>query len=57
MTISDMAQWMGVSEGVIRSIAKSWLTKRFGKPRLRHLEILAIDEIYVCKQNKDFTID
>lgn len=48
---------MGVSEVTIRSIDKSWLTQRFGKPRLRYLELPAIDEIYVCKQNKDFTID
>jgi transposase len=56
MTIRDVAQWMGVSEGMIRSIDKSWLTRRFGKPRLRDLEVLAIDEIYVGKKNKYFTI-
>jgi len=56
MTIRDVAQWMGVSEGMIRSIDKSWLTRRFGKPRLRNLEVLAIDEISVGKKNKYFTI-
>ena len=56
MTIRDVAQWMGVSEGMIRSIDKSWLTRRFGKPRLRDLEVLAIDEIYVGRKNKYFTI-
>jgi|GEM_PF-3739212 len=50
MTIRDVARWMGVSEGMIRSIDKSWLTRRFGKPRLRDLEVLAIDEIYVGKK-------
>ncbi len=56
MKIRDVAEWMGVSEGMIRSIDKSWLTKRFGKPRLRAPEVIAIDEIYAGKRNKYFTI-
>lgn len=51
MKIRDVAEWMGVSEGMIRSIDKSWLTKRFGKPRLRAPEVIAIDEIYAGKRN------
>jgi hypothetical protein len=41
---------------MIRIIDKSWLARRFGKPRLRDPEILAIDEIYVGRKNKYFTI-
>ncbi len=41
---------------MIRSIDKSLLTKRFGESRLRHLEGFAIDEVYVGKKPRDFTI-
>lgn len=34
MTIRDGLQWMGVSEGMIRSIDQPRLPKRFGKPRV-----------------------
>jgi transposase len=41
---------------MIRSIDKKYLQKNFCKPRLRDLEIIAIDEIYVGKKHKFFTI-
>jgi transposase len=56
MTIRDVAQYLGVSEGMIRRIDQRYLERTFGKPRLRDLEIIAIDEIYVGKRNKYFTI-
>lgn len=56
MTIREVAEWMGVSEGTNRSIDKSWLSKRFGKPRVRDLEVIAIDESHAGKKNKYFTI-
>ena len=56
MTIKDVAQYVGVSDTMIRGIDKKYLNRKFGKPRLRHLEIIAIDEIYVGKRNKFFTI-
>lgn len=56
MTIKDVAHYIGVSETMIRSIDKKYLNRKFSKPRLRHLEVLAIDEIYVGKKNKFFTI-
>lgn len=56
MTIRDTAQYLGVGEGMVRSIDKSYLQKTFGKPRLRDLEVIAIDEIYVGQKNKFFTI-
>ena len=56
MTIRDVARYLGVSEGMVRSIDKAYLQKTFGKPRLRDLEVIAIDEIYVGKRNKFFTI-
>ena len=56
MTIKDVAQYVGVSDTMIRGIDKKYLKRKFAKPRLRHLEIIAIDEIYVGKKNKFFTI-
>lgn len=56
MTISDVARYMGVSETMIRSIDKKYLRKTFGRPRLRDLEIIAIDEIYVGRKLKFLTI-
>lgn len=56
MTIRDVARYVGVSDTMIRSIDKKYLQKNFCKPRLRDLEIIAIDEIYVGKKNKFFTI-
>ncbi len=55
MTIKDVAHYVGVSDTMIRGIDKKYLNRKFGKPRLRHLEIIAIDEIYVGKKNKFFT--
>lgn len=39
-----------------RGIDKAHLHKTFGKPRLRDLEVIAIDEIYVGRRNTLFTI-
>ncbi len=56
MTIRDVARYLGVGEGMVRGIDKAYLQKTFAKPRLRDLEVIAIDEIYVGKKNKFFTI-
>ena len=56
MTTRDVARYLGVSDTMIRSIDRKYLQKNFGKPRLRNLEILAIDEIYVGSKQKFLTI-
>ena len=56
MTIRDVARYLGVGEGMVRGIDKSYLQTKFSKPRLRDLEVIAIDEIYVGSKNKFFTI-
>ena len=56
MTILDVSRYLGVSETMIRGIDKKYLRKNFGKPRLRDLEILAIDEIYIGRKKKFLTI-
>lgn len=47
MTIRDVAHFMGVGEGMVRSIEKKFLDTKFGKPRLCDLKVIAIDEIHV----------
>jgi transposase len=56
MTISDVADYLGVSTRMVRDIEKSWLARKFAKPRLRHLKAIAIDEFSVRKGHKYFTI-
>ncbi|MEI6037747.1 MAG: ISL3 family transposase [Aestuariivirga sp.] len=56
MTTLDVARYLGVSETMIRSIDKKYLQKNFGKPRLRELKIIAVDEIYVGHKKKFLTI-
>ena len=56
MTIHDVARYLGVSETMIRSIDKKYLQQNFGKPRLRDLKIIAIDEIYVGRRHQFLTI-
>ncbi len=51
MTIKDLAQYVGVSDTMIRGIDRNYLNRKSGKPRRRHLEIIAIDEIHVGKKN------
>lgn len=56
MTIRDVARYVGVSDTMVRSIDKKYLQKKFCKPRLRDLEVLAIDEIYLGRTKKYVTI-
>ena len=56
MTIRDVARSLGVSDTMIRSLDKKHLQKNFGKPRLRDVEVLAIDEIHVGRRKKFLTI-
>jgi len=56
MTIADVSMYLGVSESMIRGIDKTYLHRKFAKPKLRHLKYLAIDEISVRKGHKYLTI-
>ena len=56
MTILDVAIHLGVSWDVIKDIQKRYLKKHFGKPKLRHLERIAIDEISIGKRHKYLTV-
>ena len=56
MTIKDVACHLGVSWDVVKEIQKKYLKRRFGKPRLKHIKQIAIDEISTGKGHKYVTI-
>ena len=56
MTILTVAMHLGVSWDVIKGIQKRDLVKRFSRPRLKHLRMIAIDEIAVRKGHKYLTV-
>lgn len=56
MTIQDVARHLSVSWDVIKEIQKRDLTRRFSKPCLKDLRMIAIDEISVRKGHQYLTI-
>lgn len=56
MTIKDVAHHLGVSWDVIKEIQQQDLQRRFGKPKLKHLRQIAIDEISVGKGHRYVTV-
>jgi transposase len=56
MTIKDVSVHLGVSWDVVKEIQKKSLQKRFGKPKLKHVKQIAIDEISSGKGHKYLTI-
>ena len=49
MTIKDMAEHLQVSWDTIKDIQALALQRRFGRPKLKHLKEIAIDEITIGK--------
>ena len=56
MTIRDVAVHLNVSWDVIKDLQKRDLSRRFAKPKLKHLRRIAIDEIAVGKGHRYLTI-
>jgi transposase len=56
MTIRDVAIHLGVSWDVIKDIQKRDLSRRFAKPKLKHLRRIAIDEIAIAKGHRYLTV-
>lgn len=56
MTIQDVAHHLGVSWDLIKEIQKQDLSRRFGRPALKHLRQIAIDEIAVGQGHRYLTI-
>jgi transposase len=56
MTIQDVAVHLGISWDVVKEIVKNDLQRRFGKPKLRNLRQIAIDEISIGKGHRYLTV-
>jgi hypothetical protein len=56
MTIRDVALHLDVSWDVIKDIQKRDLSRRYAKPKLKHLRRIAIDEIAVAKGHRYLTV-
>jgi len=56
MTIRDVAHHLGVGWDMIKEIQKRDLSRRFAKPKLKHLRHLAIDEIAIAKGHRYLTV-
>ena len=55
-TIQDAARHLGVSWDIVKDIQKRHLQRRFGKPKLKNLREIAIDEVAVGKGHRYFTL-
>jgi transposase len=56
MTIQDVAHHLGVCWDVIKDIQKRYLGRRFGRPKLRRLRLMAVDEISIGRGHKYLTV-
>jgi transposase len=56
MTIRDVAKHLDVGWDMIKEIQKRDLSRRFAKPKLKHLRRLAIDEISIAKGHRYLTV-
>jgi transposase len=56
MTIRDVAVHLGVGWDLIKDIQKRDLSRRFAKPKLKHLRYIAIDEISIGKGHRYLTL-
>lgn len=56
MTMWDVAQHLGVSWDLVKELLKEALRRRFGRPRLKELRLLAIDEISIGHGQRYLTV-
>lgn len=56
MTIQDLANHLDVSWDLIKGIQKRFLKKKFSQPKLRHVKVIAIDEIHMGRGAKFATV-
>ncbi len=56
MTILDVARHLDVGWDTIKDIQKRDLSRRFAKPKLKHLEHIAIDEIAAARGHRYLTV-
>src|SRR3954453_21905808 len=56
MTIRDVAAHLGVGWDLVKDIQKRDLSRRYARPRLKHLRRIAIDEIAVTRGHRYMTV-
>jgi transposase len=56
MTILDVARHLDVGWDTVKDIPKRDLSRRYAKPKLKHLRAIAIDEIAVAKGHRYLTV-
>ena len=56
MTIKAVAKHLGIKWDMVKEMQKRRLQRRFKKPKLKHLEHLAIDEISIGKGHRYLTV-
>lgn len=56
MTVSDLAAVTGLGWDTVKNIIKAKLEKDYGHPRLKELKRLSIDEIYLGRTQRFFTL-
>jgi len=56
MTIRDVAHHLDVGWDMVKDIQKRDLSRRYAKPKLKHLRALAIDEIAVASGHRYLTV-
>jgi transposase len=56
MTMWDVAEHLGVSWNLVKELLKEALRRRFGRPRLKELRLVAIDEISVGRGHRYLTV-
>jgi transposase len=56
MTINDVARHLGVGWYIVKDIQSRYLTRRFGRPKLKRLTEIAIDEISIGKGHRYLTV-
>jgi transposase len=56
MTMWDVAQHLGVSWNLVKALLKEDLERRFARPRLKDLRLMAIDEICIGRGHRYLTV-
>lgn len=56
MTIKDVANHLGVSWDIVKDIQKRYLSKHYAHPRLKDLNLIAIDEISIGRGHRYLTV-
>ncbi len=56
MTIRDVANHLDVGWDMVKDIQKRDLSRRYAKPKLKHLRAIAIDEIAVARGHRYLTV-